>query len=172
MDPVTAEVMQLQAVPEDSSVWVGDRVSSALALLHDANLATSIWETPHYIASHIDNQYFAKTFQAIIGHVLYFDEHSMEHHAEQFFPYVIQKDTYGQKVIPENLGCLSPVPWFNLPVRTVDDIVISAKRNLVVRDAWASMYYHPYLGLTYLQQLVPAIKALGYEFVPVTPDLN
>jgi len=48
----------------------------------------------------------------------------------------------------------------------------TAKKNLVIRDAWASMYYHPYLGLSYLQQLIPEIKALGYTFVPVSSDLT
>ena len=96
----------------------------------------------------------------------------MAHNAGQFFPYVIQKDTYGQKIIPENLGCVSIASSLGTPLRTVDDILLTAKKNLVVRDAWASLYYHPYLGLTYLKQLVPAISALGYEFVAISPEVT
>ncbi len=158
-------------VSEDSSAWVEERINSALALLTESGLTTSIWETPHYAASYIDNQYFAKKFPATIGRVLYFDKNNSQHHALQFYPYVIRKDSYGQKIIPENIGCISPAVWFDSPSRTVNDLVITAKKNLVVRDAWASMYYHPYIGLSYLQELIPAIRELGYEFVPVTPDL-
>lgn len=171
-DPQMVDITLFQPIAEDSTAWVEERVNSALVQLNDAKLSTLIWETPHYTASKIDNQYFAKKFAASIGRILYFDKLDEQHIAQQLYPYVIQKDAYGQKIIPENLGCISPVAWFNLPIRTVDDVVNSAKKNLVIRDAWASMYYHPYLGLPYIQQVVPAIKALGYEFVTVSPSLN
>ena len=171
-DPQNISKNLFQAVAEDSTAWVEERVTLALSQLNDEDLSAAIWETPHYTASKIDNQYFAKKFTASIGRIFYFDNVDTRHTAQQFYPYVIQKDTYGQKVIPENLGYISPVASFNMPIRTVNDVVDTAKKNLVVRDAWASMYYHPYLGLSYLEQLVPAIKALGYEFVPVSPHLN
>lgn len=171
VDPDTLTTKLFQALEEDSYEWVSQRVNSALLLLKQSGLTASIWETPHYVASDLDNQYFARTFPAIIGRVLYFNKHDSTHYIGQFFPYVIQKDSYGQKILPENIGCISPVSWFNFPVRTVDDLLVSAKKNLVNRDAWASMYYHPYLGLSYLQQLIPEIKKLGYTFVAVSPHL-
>lgn len=168
VDPVTLKITTFKPVAEDTYDWVNARVMAALLLLERSGLTTSIWETPHYIASDQDNQYFADKFASIIGRVLYFDKDNPTHHAGQFFPYVIQKDSYGQKIFPENLGCVAPVAWFNYPVRTVDEMVVSAAKNLVIRDAWASMYYHPYLGLSYLQQLIPEIKKLGYTFVSVS----
>ena len=171
INPNTAQVTTFEPVDDDSVAWVSARVQAALALLHENGLSTSLWETPHYTASHLDNQYFAQTFAAILGRVLYFDPEKISQYAGQFFPYVIQHDVYGQKVIPENIGCISPVRWFNFPTRSVDEVVSLAQKNLVVRDAWASMYYHPYLGLSYLQELIPKIKQLGYTFVPISEDL-
>ena len=172
VDLKTSTTTRFESLDEDSYDWVNDRVTSALSLLSQSGLSANIWETPHYVASDLDNRYFAQKFPAIIGRVLYFNQDDPMHHIGQFFPYVIQKDSYGQKILPENLGCISPVSWFNFPVRNVDDVVLSAKKNLVIRDAWASMYYHPYLGLSYLQQLIPEIKKLGYQFVAVSPELE
>jgi uncharacterized protein YdaL len=164
---VTSDTLLFQPVDEDSEAWVEDRVKSALSLLETSGLSATIWETPHYVASDSANHYFSKAFLSISGRVLYFDKQDLTHYAGQFFPYVIQQDSYGQKIIPENLGCVSPEE----PGGTVDDLVRVAKNNLVMHDAWASMYYHPFLGLSYLQQLIPSIKALGYEFVPMSTDL-
>jgi len=98
----------------------------------------------------------------------------------QFFPYEIYRDVYGQRIIPENLGNLQP--YLNhqvLKSRTVDQILASARRNLVLRDAWASFFIHPLMILargdsgtgrfsgdsSEIRRLVREIKAMGYEFV-------
>ena len=47
-------------------------------------------------------------------------------------------------------------------------MLASARRQLVVRDGVASFFYHPFLGLQYLPQLVEGIQQLGYTFVPAT----
>lgn len=90
----------------------------------------------------------------------------------QIFPYEIYGNEYGQKVIPENLSNVIPA------TRKISAILADAKRNLVLRDIWASAYYHPYLlsGTlnpenanpalpTDLENLVTGLKTLGYEFV-------
>ena len=101
-------------------------------------------------------------------------------YAEPFLPYTIYGDYYGQRLIPENLGNVQPA--LNEQVinkRTVDDIIQDAKRNLVLRDVWASFFIHlqllnlekrgglsKYSGDTSeLERLIRTIKALGYEFV-------
>lgn len=98
----------------------------------------------------------------------------------QFFPYEIYGDIYGQRLIPENLG--NSQPFKNAHVirtRSVQQMVRDAKRNLVIRDSWASFFYHPFLlssfeagGRGYypgdpaeLQFLIREIKKLGYEFI-------
>ncbi|MBV8386730.1 MAG: DUF2334 domain-containing protein, partial [Acidimicrobiia bacterium] len=74
-------------------------------------------------------------------------------------------DVYGMKVLPENLGNVELEEVNNHPPRFPADIVASAKLNLVVRDGFASFFYHPYLGTSYLKQIVEPIKAMGYTFV-------
>ena len=92
----------------------------------------------------------------------------------QIFPYEIYGDSYRQRVIPENLGNVQPA--MNTQVthtRTADEILADAKRNLVLRDVWASAFFHAFLlahppaagGENDLQQLVHGFKKLGYHFV-------
>jgi adsorption protein B len=89
--------------------------------------------------------------------------------ATQFFPYEIARDVYGQKVIPENLGYVIDPQVLGGGGRSVDDILIDAKRNLVLRDSWGSFFFHPYIlktedGKNELRRLLKGLKALGYEF--------
>jgi uncharacterized protein YdaL len=87
----------------------------------------------------------------------------------QFFPYEIYRDIYGQRVLPENLGFvdyLGSKPGVN----PIDVILANAKRNLVLRDAWASFYFHPFFmrrdgAPADLERLLKSLKAMGYEFV-------
>ncbi len=100
----------------------------------------------------------------------------------QMFPYEIYGDVHGQRLIPENLG--NSQPFVNDHVvspRTKEDIVADAKRNLVLRDAWASFFYHPFLFVSYEQGgrgaypgdpseltfIIRELKKLGYQFIDI-----
>ena len=53
------------------------------------------------------------------------------------------------------------------------DIVNAARSMSVVRDGIASTFYHPFLGVERLNQVVTGIQELGYTFVSardVLPD--
>lgn len=98
----------------------------------------------------------------------------------QLFPYEIYGDIYGQRLIPENLGNSQPyISSHVVRTRSVKQIIADAKRNLVIRDAWASLFYHPFLANTVeeggrghfpgdtseLRYLIRELKKLGYHFV-------
>jgi Uncharacterized protein conserved in bacteria (DUF2334) len=88
---------------------------------------------------------------------------------DQFFPYTIGYDYYGVHVWPENLGYV-PLPRFGGSAQHVDTMLEAARANRVIRDAWASFFWHPILirtelGIESLEKLVDGVRALGYEFV-------
>ena len=158
-------------VPGDSQAWATGRITSAAAEFAAVGLPVpKIWEFPHYAASAADYRAVAARYTTRYERTLYFGgllsggtiDHSRVN--GQFFPYVV-KDLYGTKVLPENIGNIEPEAYNHHPARLPADLVASAKANLVVRDGFASFFYHPYLGTTYLRQTVTGIQALGYTFV-------
>ncbi|HVV69035.1 MAG TPA: DUF2334 domain-containing protein [Gammaproteobacteria bacterium] len=99
---------------------------------------------------------------------------------DEYHPYEVYGDYYGQRVIPEDLGDIQP--YLNNQVtnlRGVDDLLKDAKRLSVLRDVWASFFIHAQLlntrdqnGLakfpgdtSEIERLISGIQSLGYEFV-------
>ncbi len=159
-------LVDFMPLPEDSRQWAQGRIRAGLHQFEQARLTPVAWETPHYGASALDYLVFAETFPLTIQRALYFD--AAGHVAGQFFPYVIERDVYGQKIMPENLGNVDPEQWSLYPPRLPQDLIRAARKNRVVRDGWASGFFHPYLDLTYLMEVVEGVKALGYTYVPLS----
>ena len=68
----------------------------------------------------------------------------------QYFPYVV-RDVYGWKVLPENLGNYQPVAYnAGVPVVLAGDLVRFARANRVVRDGFASFFFHPFFDVEIL----------------------
>lgn len=173
-DQNTSNVIYDGPVAEDSASWAQNRVNQAKKLFTGAGLtAPSIWETPHYAASATDYKVFASSFPTKYERGLYYAGQlsggpiDSSRYIGQFFPYVCT-DVYGQKVLPEDLGNYEPQAYNGHPPRLPADLVHEADLNLAVRDGFASFFYHPYLGLDALQQIVTGIQNLGYTFVAPT----
>jgi uncharacterized protein YdaL len=193
-------------VPEDSFEYVEQRLTAGIDLLASVGWTAWAFEPPHYRASTLDYlafpEFFDTTYQRAVyepyaieqtGRTLGFEDVQRVSDAirwdeaqvtslaasfgSQFFPYLIERDIYGQRVVPENLGNLTPAVWASgeRDVRTVSDILEAAEANLVNRCAFASFFYHPQLiirpdvpgagGPQPLRRLIDGIEALGYTFV-------
>jgi len=70
-------------------------------------------------------------------------------------------------VLPENLGNYIPVGYNGNASRSASAIVESARLNRVVRDGFASFFFHPIYEVGILREIVEGIKAEGYTFVSV-----
>jgi hypothetical protein len=162
-------VVDYYPVVEDSRAWAQGRVEAGLAEFRMAGLTPVGWETPHYTASALDYSIFAGTFSLTMQRTLYFDDQGRS--AGQFFPYPIDGDVYGQKIMPENLGNVDTNSWNGYPARLPEDVIRAARKNRVLRDAWAGAYFHPWLGLEYLTNLVHGIKGLGYTYVALANEI-
>ena len=168
-------------VSGDSAKWALDRVNASFSQLKAVGLPQpTIFEFPHYAGSVTDYRAIGTKFTTRYERALYPEgaltgaelntKHTVpvsanyEHQNGQFFPYVV-KDVYGTKVIPENIGNYEPQSYNNHPTRFPADMIATAQRNLVVRDGFASFFFHPYLDIEALKQTVAGIKAAGYTFV-------
>lgn len=99
----------------------------------------------------------------------------------QFFPYEIYSDYYGQRIIPENLGNIEynicNIDPFSCLTYTWQDIYLNAQYAWVVRDGFASFFFHPFWldsdmsgtaasnAFQDFQILVKGISGLGYQWV-------
>ncbi|HEX2546088.1 MAG TPA: DUF2334 domain-containing protein, partial [Ramlibacter sp.] len=99
-------------VPEDSAAWAYGRMQQGLTDMKALGLNPVAWEAPHYHTSAITArtapQLFTTTYQRVVYYTAdkpnFFASVAKDFSVGQFFPYVIQKDYYGQRVLPENLG--------------------------------------------------------------------
>jgi len=185
-DGVTGDDVEFYRVTEDASgrlhdvgplpgdtstAWTDYRLVAAEREFAAAGLdRPRIFEFPHYVASARAYRAVARRFAVRWERSDYFagllggGPVQYRHVEGQFFPYVV-RDVYGSKVLPENLGSIAPSTWHTYKSRLPNDIIRAARANLVVRDGFASFYFHPYLSLEYLKRTVAGIEALGYRFV-------
>ena len=156
----------LGAVPNDSSQWARNRMRVAKILLRFTRFEAFAWEAPHYFATDADNRGIKSVFSTHYGRAVYFNNSGPAgRHTGQFFPYVINSDHYGYRQIPENIGNIEPTPFLGYRPLLPADLLRHAEKMKVVRDGIASFFYHPYLGTTYLNEVVQGLKKLGYQFI-------
>jgi hypothetical protein len=83
----------------------------------------------------------------------------------------ISRDSYGLKRIPESVGYIDPWGWYEIQTPAFpQDIIQRAKTLKVVRNGWAGFYFQWYIDLVHLIETVKGPQ--GYDFVPLTGDLN
>ncbi len=161
----------LGPLPEDSLKWANDRITSGQRVFSQVGLPQpQIFEFPHYTASVNSQQVVSQLFHTRWERTIYFEgllkgtPINYAHMFGQLFPYPV-RDLYGTTVLPENLGNIEPNDFYGYPKRFPEDIIRAAQKNRVVRDGFASFYFHPFFDIHLLQQTVEGIKAAGYTFV-------
>jgi len=160
----------LGPVAEDSTAWASNRISSAAAEFAAAGFsAPKIFTFPSYLGSAADIQVVGQNFSARAERSLYYrgllsGTIDATRYVGQYFPYVV-RDVYNTKVLPDNLGGISPDNFFGFPPRLPAQIIADAQRSLVVRDGFASFFYNPDDDISYLKTTIQGFKGLGYTFV-------
>lgn len=172
-------------VAEDSTSWVQGRLNAGIADLNKYGFAPVAWETPHYHGSAVSARAAASIFNTTYQRVVYFTADRPNFNAAtgkdfavgQIFPYVIKKDYYGQRVLPESLGNIEydirnidPTSFYDY---TWQDIVTNAEYAKTVRDGYASFFFHPFWletslgkpGFADFQKVIEGISQLGFTWV-------
>jgi uncharacterized protein YdaL len=165
-------------VADDSSASASARLQAGKVEFALAGLPQpATFEFPHYAGSVTDYKVVNTLFSSRYDRGLYFPglfKGTAPDYSKltgQFFPYAV-RDVYGTPVVPENIGNIETASFNNHPARLPADILASANRNLVVRDGFASFFYHPFLGVQYLATVVEGVQGLGYTFVPASSALS
>lgn len=143
--------------------YASERVIRGLSECFFADIYPLAWTTPHYAASQIDYAAFRNYFTTAVERRQPIDRLG----SDQFFPYVIYSDMHQQIIIPENLGYVQPAAG-----RDAQAILVDAENGLVVRDGWASFFFHSFLDLQLLADVVEGIEDLGYHWVSLADYTN
>ena len=152
-----------RVLPMDSKEFVARRLRDGVVECIKNGVYPLVWETPHYSASTLDYSVIGEHFSTAMEQRLVLDNLDYS----QYFPYIIKRDMYGQRILPENLGYIPLDPESAKEQEAVDQLVSFAKTNLAVRDGFASAFFHPFVKIEFLAHLVDGIRALGYTFVDV-----
>lgn len=140
------------AFPEGESVEsIRTKIENGLQEVHQAGIYPVIWETPHYNASDLVHKVVAEYFQV-----------AWERRDAPFFPYVVTYPDTGQTMLPETLG------YIRGEEHTAADLLTIAEEQQVVRDGYASFFFHLHIGEEQMQEMVNGLRDLGYSFVPPT----
>ena len=166
VDAATDAVVLDGPVANDSTANAKARIQAGRTdfLLAGVSLS-NIFEFPHYAASEADYQAVKSLNLTAYDRRLYFPRNAAgqpdtTRPTGQFFPYDTT-DVYGTKIVPENMGNYEPEPYNQHPAVLIPELVQRARTSLVVRDGFASYFYHPFLGVEPLKQLVEGVNGIG-----------
>ncbi|HDR9510342.1 papd-like protein [Burkholderia cepacia] len=181
--------VQNRPVDEDSVQWAEGRMTDGLSEFTTNGYKVVGWAAPQYQMSPNAAAATALEFPTTFQRAVYYTATNprlgtgaanQDFSAGQFFPYIINADYYGQRIVPENLGSIQynicTVDKFSCIAYTWQQLVTNAQYGLAVRDGFASFFFHPYwlepdLGLPAyqdFQNLVTGITNLGYTWVDGT----
>ncbi|MGV2289258.1 DUF2334 domain-containing protein [Trinickia sp. YCB016] len=182
--------VQNRPVDEDSVPWAAGRMTEAIAEFTLNGFKVAGWAAPQYQMSANASMAAATVFPtATFQRAVYYTATdpqigtgaaNQDFSAGQFFPYIINKDYYGERIIPENLGCIQydicNIDPFSCVTYTWQQLVTNAQYGLVVRDGFASFFFHPYWlepnlklpALSNFESLITGITNLGYTWVDGT----
>ncbi|MBZ0272354.1 polysaccharide deacetylase family protein [bacterium] len=152
-----------EPIESADETYASERVEKALNECFLARIFPLAWTTPHYAAGQTHYRAFANYFTTVVERRMPVELFG----SDQFFPYLIKRDMHGQIVIPETLGYVNPAAG-----RAPADLLRDADAMKVVRDGWASFFFHTFLDLDLLAEMVDGLRDRGFKFVSLTEFNN
>ncbi len=131
-----------------------DRINRGLRECWSNQVYPLIWETPHYAASQEFYDVISDVFSLAMERRQTIDRRG----TDQYLPFALFPDRFGQIVLPENLG------YVPLSDPRPEVILEPARKMKVVRDGVASFFFHPFVDLDVLKSIVTAMKQEGFAF--------
>jgi uncharacterized protein YdaL len=153
-------------IKSDSKEYVEKKLAMGLEEFWKNGIYPLVWETPHYTASQLDYGVFGNFFSTAMEQRMVIDDANYS----QYFPYIIERDLFGQRIIPENLGYIPLSDDVREEEAAVEHLLAGARTQLAVRDGFASAFIHPFIDLRYIEEYVDGILEIGYTFMDVRTE--
>ena len=144
--------------PEGETVnTIRKRIEKGLKMLWSVGIYPLMWETPHYAASNTLYSTVKDYFSISMERRQAMDKAG----TDQYLPYLIPCDRFGQTLVPENMG------YVPLADQDASVILDPAQHMKVVRDGVASFFFHPFIDMDVLKTIVQSMKAQKFDFVGI-----
>lgn len=155
-------------IPNENAEEFRKKIEMGIDEFVKTGLHPIAWETPHYMASVTFLEVISKFFSTAVEQRMVMNDFDYG----QYFPYIINKDIYGQKIYPENLGYVPLRSNIEDSKAIVQKLINSTDGIKQVRDGVASGFFHPFLDLSMLKTLVDGIAAKGFTFINFKNQTN
>lgn len=135
--------------------YVRDRVIKGIEVCLENGLYPLAFEPPHYAMAQEGYVELKKYFSTVIGQIQTTDRRF----TTAAPPYEIKNTKRFNRFLPESLGYVAGDGSTG-----VKEILDNATKLLLVRDADTGVFFHSYMDMEYLKQIVEGVKSLGYVF--------
>lgn len=141
----------------ENDITIKEKIETGLKEFWSAGIYPLMWETPHYAGSQQFYSVIKDYFSISVERRQSIDRLG----TDQYFPYLIPCDRYGQIIVPENTGFV--------PLDKQDaSIILDPARNMkVVRDGVASFFFHPFINIDVLKKIINTMKKEGFTFTTI-----
>lgn len=147
----------VQSLRQYEENYMQTRMSSGIRELTELGLAPVAFEAPHYTMSQKGYEVMARHFSFVLGQIQFNDKDWRHMGAPPF----VSKPAFlhGMTILPETVGYYDPAS-----LTPMQDIRDKAKQVSFVRDGVIGMFFHPYLGLAPLKEMI--------AYTETMPDLH
>ena len=149
---------------EDTAQWIEERVSLGVKECLRNGIYPLAFEPPHYAMNQEGYVELKKYFSTVVAHY----QSSDIGFTSSTFPYEIRGSKYFNLLIPENMGFVE----LDLEEKSVKDIVEKAEELRIVRGYTGGFFFHPYMDIKYLKQIVEGLKERDFAFFALTDIEN
>lgn len=150
-------------VDEDIEPYVKNRVLSGLRLCIENKIYPLAYEAPHYAINTDGYKELKKYFSTYVGQY----QNNNNNFATNSSPFTIKDSDTFNVLIPENLNYVDENDEFS-----VDKIKESFKKLSMVRGYTGGFFFHPYLDINYLKEIVEFLEDENVEFLDLKEEYN
>lgn len=147
----------------DYADYVGERVLKGIEICLENGLYPLAFEPPHYAMAQDGYRELKKYFSTVIGQLQTTDRRF----ASAMLSYEVRDTKRFNRFLPESLGYVELDGSYG-----VENILNNAGELLIVRDAVTGVFFHHFMDMEYLEQIVEGLKSMGYVFADLGKEDN
>ncbi len=144
-----------EPLKESMDIYVKNRLLSGLRICVENEIYPLAFEAPHYAMDETGYLELKKYFSTYVGQF----QNNNEKFATSTFPYIIKGSKDFNTFIPENLGYVESDNYLS-----IDNIKDNFYKLSMVRGYTGGFFFHPYMDIDYLKELIDYFKEQDVEF--------